>query len=128
MEIHMAIVNGNPILPGDEDWYIPDSEDFMISAQAVVGKDAFVFSTQLEGELHSLADPYSRFYRYEQGKWVCVVVEATITGLALYATEAGRRRASPFWGRKGTSGSSMTASPGNLSVDLESPWITSAVS
>jgi hypothetical protein len=101
MEIHMAIVNGNPILPGDEDWYIPDSEDFMISAQAVVGKDAFVFSTQLEGELHSLADPYSRFYRYEQGKWVCVVVEATITGLALYRDRGWQKEGLAVLGQEG---------------------------
>lgn len=72
------------IHPDDPEWMIPHTERWSISAAAAVGSDAFFLAVQLEGEIHSLADPYTRLYRYENGRWICVVLDVMITGLTAF--------------------------------------------
>ena len=81
---------GSPILPDDPRWQIPATENFSIFASAALGPDAFVLSAVLDGNEYSLDDPYSRFYRYDAGRWVCVELDETLADLlVLHTTGAG---------------------------------------
>lgn len=81
---------GAVILPEDAKWFIPLSENLYILASGAVGPDAFVFSAALDGERYGLSAPYSRFYRYDAGRWLCVEVDAAISDLlVLGAPQAG---------------------------------------
>ncbi len=69
------------ILPGDPRWFIPASEARIITAAAVVNANAFVLAMVLDGEIYSSAEAYSRFYRFDHGKWLCIEVETSITDM-----------------------------------------------
>lgn len=80
----MAIDFGTTIiLPNDAGWFFPRSESLFIQAFAVSGPDSFVLSAAFDGEINVLSGPYSRFYRYDKGRWLCVEVEAAIADLLI---------------------------------------------
>ena len=71
------------ILPTDPAWFFPRSESLFIQAFAVTGPHSFVLSASFDGEINVLSGPYSRFYRYDKGRWLCVEVEAALIGIII---------------------------------------------